>query len=258
MHYLCYKTERMRYFISMILSVFLLSCEERQPSLTAQNIVDKAIENACQGRCESAIVQFDFRKRQYRSERRGGAYRFERITSDSLGILKDILSNEGFSRYRNDSLVILPDSMSVKYGNSVNSVHYFAQLPYGLNAEAVQKKLLGEDVIKQQPYYEIEVRFSEEGGGADFEDTFVYWIHKEKFTVDYLAYAYATDGGGIRFREAYNPRVVAGLRFVDYNNFKPASLDVALKDLDQLFESGALQLLSKIETEGVNVELVDL
>ena len=241
----------MRYFLSIVVFIFLIACAEKQPPLTAQDIVDRAIETACQGQCEKAIVDFDFRKRHYRSERRGGAYRFERITKDSVSVLKDVLSNEGFQRYRNGTLEVLPDSISVRYGNSVNSVHYFAQLPYGLNAKAVQKKLLGEDLVKEQPYYEIEVSFAEEGGGTDFEDTFVYWIHKENFTVDYLAYSYATDGGGVRFREAYNPRVVEGIRFVDYNNFKPSTLEVPLKDLDELFESGGLKLLSKIETEEV-------
>ena len=137
----------------------------------------------------------------------------------------------------------------------MNSVLYFAQLPYGLNAPAAKKALLGKATIKNKNYYEIGVRFSEDGGGTDFEDEFVYWINTETFTVDYLAYSYATDGGGIRFREAYNERFVEGIRFVDYNNYKPESLDVSLTELDGLFEQGALKLLSTIETEAVGVQL---
>ncbi len=145
--------------------------------------------------------------------------------------------------------------MVTRYSNSINSVHYFAQLPYGLNAPAAQKELVGETIIKGEPYFEITVKFTKEGGGEDYEDRFIYWIHMENYTVDYLAYSYTTDDGGMRFREAYNVREVSGIRFVDYNNYKPGSLDVALTDLDDLFEKGELILLSKIETESVGVVL---
>jgi hypothetical protein len=145
--------------------------------------------------------------------------------------------------------------MATRYSNSVNSVHYFAQLPYGLNDNAVQKELLGEATINGNPYFEVGVTFKQEGGGTDFQDKFVYWIHKENYTVDYLAYSYETDGGGIRFREAYNVRYVDGIRFADYNNYKPESLEVSLTDLDALFAKGALKLLSKIETESIGVML---
>lgn len=245
----------MKYLLSLSLFALLLSCQEKEAPLTVQNVVDKAINVACNGQCDHAMIDFTFRDRCYVSKRDGGKYQLERITSDSLGVTHDILSNEGFRRFRNDTLVSVPDSMAIKYSNSVNSVHYFAQLPYGLNAPAVNKELLGEDTIKGEPYFEVAVHFNEDGGGTDFEDTFVYWIHKDNFTVDYLAYAYATDGGGIRFREAYNERVVEGIRFVDYNNFKPESQDIELSELDDLFEEGKLKLLSKIETESVGVKL---
>ena len=250
--------------IIILFSSFLLilSCvenkevESQQKALTAQTIIDKAIDISCQGNCDQAAIEFTFRDRTYKSKRNQGDYLLERFKTDSLNETHDVLSNSGLKRYKNDTLVTVPDSLEVNISDGVNSVHYFAQLPFGLNASAVHKKLLGEDIIKGQTYYEIEVTFSEEGGGTDFDDRFVYWIHKENFTLDYLAYRYATNGGGIRFREAYNIRTVEGIRFVDYNNFKPASLDLKLEDLDKLFEKGELKLLSKIETENIIVEIL--
>ncbi|MDC8004940.1 deoxyribose-phosphate aldolase [Aureisphaera galaxeae] len=239
----------------LAITLLVIACNEKNTELTAQQIVDKSIVNACQGNCEHATIDFTFRDRRYVSKRDGGAYSLERIISDSTGVTHDVVTNDGFTRFKNDSLVKVPDSMVTRYSNSVNSVHYFAQLPFGLNAPAVNKKLLGEDIINGEPYYEVGVTFKEEGGGTDFEDEFVYWIHKDRFTVDYLAYSYATDGGGIRFREAYNPREVEGIRFVDYNNYKPNSKDIALTTLDSLFQSKELKLLSKIETENVGVRL---
>ncbi len=246
----------MKYLAVVFTILFFVSCNKKQEAVTAQSIIDKAIENSCSGNCGHALIDFTFRDRCYINRRNGGAYQLERITSDSTGVTHDILTNDGFTRYRNDTLITVVDSMAVKYSNSVNSVHYFVQLPFGLNAPAVQKELLGEATIKGEPYYEIGVTFTEEGGGTDFEDAFVYWVHKENYTVDYLAYSYAVDGGGIRFREAYNPRMVEGIRFVDYNNYKPETLDIPLTELDTLFEANRLKLLSKIETEAVGVELI--
>ncbi len=241
----------------LLLTVAIISCKQRETPLTAQAIVDEAIANSCNGNCDHATIDFTFRDRCYVSKRDGGNYQYERITTDSTGITHDILTNNGFQRYKNDTLVKVPDSMVTRYSNSINSVHYFAQLPYGLNAPAARKELVGEVIIKGETYFEISVIFVEESGGKDFEDQFVYWIHKENYTMDYFAYSYATDGGGIRFREAYNTRIVNGIRFVDYNNFKPRSSEVALTDLDSLFEKGELDLLSKIETESVGVILVE-
>ena len=242
--------------------MLILSCVENkevkppQKALTAQAIIDKSIYVSCQGNCDQAAIEFKFRDRTYKSKRNQGDYSLERFKTDSLNETHDMLSNSGLKRYLNDSLIVVPDSLVINISDGVNSVHYFAQLPYGLNASAVHKKLIGEDVIKGQSYYEIEVTFSEEGGGTDFDDRFVYWVHKDNFTLDYLAYKYATNGGGIRFREAYNIRTIKGIRFVDYNNFKPASLELKLEDLDHLFEKGELKLLSKIETENVIVEIL--
>ena len=247
----------MKPFIIILSLVLLSSCAEKKQPLSAQTIVDKAIERACSGNCEHAKIDFTFRDRCYISRRKGSEFSYERITSDSTGVTHDVLNNMAFLRHKNDTLIVVADSMITKYSNSINSVHYFAQLPFGLNAPAAVKELLGESIIEAEPYYVIGVSFTEENVGTDFEDTFVYWIHKENFTVDYLAYEYAVDGGGIRFREAYNPRVVNGIRFVDYNNYKPKDLKIPLRELGKLYEEGALKLLSKIETESVGVQLLN-
>ena len=251
----------MRNFSFLILIILVFSCKETNKteqntpaeSLTANIIIDKTIKNACQGDCDHVVIEFTFRDKTYRSSRNGGFYKLERIKMDSNNKIHDVVSNNGLMRFVNEEAVSIPDSLAQNISDGVNSVHYFAQLPYGLNAPSVQKKLLGEDTVKGKDYYEIIVTFSEEGGGTDFDDTFLYWVNKETLTIDYLAYKYATNGGGVRFREAYNPRVVEGIRFVDYNNYKPDDKNVHLSNLDKLFSEGKLKLLSKIETENVKV-----
>ena len=122
-----------------------------------------------------------------------------------------------------------------------------------MDAEAVHAEKVGQASINGKTYYEIKITFSEEGGGEDFEDTYMYWINTEDFSVDFLAYNYHVNEGGTRFREAYNERTINGVRFVDYRNFKPKEQFPPLQSLDSLFTIGNLELLSKIDLEQVEV-----
>ena len=148
--------------------------------------------------------------------------------------------------------------MAVKYSESVNSVHYFSILPYGLNDQAVNKKRLEDVYIKDKPYYKIEITFNQEGGGVDYEDVFIYWIDQQSFTIDYLAYTFHVNGGGKRFREVTKKHIVNGRQFVDYNNYKPKNADVKLSTLDILFLRGELLKISEINLENIQVKLLDV
>jgi hypothetical protein len=243
-------------YLLLIISIFvLISCQPDEEKYTAQEIIDKVIERAGGERYKNATVEFRFRDHTYKSIRNAGAFHLERNKVDSTGHYRDILSNTGYQRFLNDSLLKVPDSMVVRYSSSVNSVHYFAHLPYGLNDRAVNKEMAGEATIKGRPYYQLKITFQQEGGGADHHDEFMYWIHKDNYTIDYLAYKFKVNDGGIRFRVAYNPRVIEGIRFVDYKNYTVRDLDTELEELDELFEEGKLDMLSNIKTEIINVEV---
>lgn len=245
----------MRYLLILALFVLSVSCQNEKEQFSADEIIDKTIENAGGENYRNATIEFKFRENNYKSVRNGGEFLLEREIKDSLNTVKDIVSNTGYKRFLNDSLVTVADTMVVKYTGSINSVHYFAHLPYGLNDKAVNKKLVGDAEINGMPYYQLKVTFSQDGGGTDHHDEFLYWIHKENFTIDYLAYKFHINEGGLRFREAYNPRVIEGIRFVDYKNYTQEDFNTDLCQLDELFEEGKLKLLSKIETEDVHVKL---
>lgn len=237
--------------------LLLLSCnqKEKNTELTAQNIIDKTIEFSGGALYENAEITFVFRNIIYKSIRKNERYSLQRILPDTLNTV-DILTNDGFERIQDGEKVALSDTLNFKYRESVNSVHYFMQLPFGLNDPAVNKKLLDPVTIKGKDYYKIEVTFAEEGGGVDFEDVFLYWISKDEFTLDYLAYKFLTNDGGIRFRQSYNSRVVEGIRFSDYKNFRPEHKDVDFYKIDELFEKGQLMELSLIEKEKIDVKLL--
>lgn len=228
---------------------------EAKKPLTAQEIVDKSITISGGELHNEKQVSFLFRNRKYISEVIEGRKTLKRITYlDSLTIT-DVRGHDYFKRFFNDSLIVVPDSIAVRYSNSVNSVHYFVRLPYGLNDPAVKKELLGKTKIKDKYYYKVKVTFSQKDGGEDFDDVYLYWFNKKTFKPDFLAYKFHVDGGGIRFREAYNERYVKGIRFVDYNNLKPKQKTTSIFKIDSLFEVNALELLSKIEIDSIKVLL---
>ena len=172
---------------------------------------------------------------------------------DSLdGLVYDMKQGDRFVRTIEEETIALSDSLSNVYANSINAVFYFALLPYGLNDPAVNKEVIGEVTLKGHEYYKIKVTFDEQGGGEDFDDVYLYWVNKKTWKPDYLAYEFHVNGGGMRFREAYNERYVNGIRFVDYRNYKPTSA-AAITSLDSLFEANALELLSDIKLEHVAV-----
>ena len=230
---------------------FLIGCE---PSPDAQQIIDQSIDAHGGEKYQSFFIEFDFRNRHYSGKRDGGAFVYTREFEDTTGQVRDVLSNEGFHREINGTKVELTEKKAFAYQNSVNSVLYFIQLPYGLNDAAVHKKYLGEAQIHGKTYHKVRISFSEEGGGKDFEDVFVYWIDRESYLIDYFAYSYLTDGGGLRFRKAINRREEGGLQIQDYVNYKAEVLPGReVSELDSLFEAGALDSLSSIINENVIV-----
>lgn len=243
----------MKYLIVLLGAMALLACnEKRESALTAAEVVNRAIEVAGGDRYRTSRIDFEFRGRRYVSYLEDGKRVLQRLTPTDSALIEDTRIDGFFRRRIGDSTLVLPDSTSRNYSNSVNSVHYFAYLPYGLNGEAVQKELLGVVSIGEKEYYKIRVTFRQEGGGEDFQDIFVYWFNTQTFRPDFLAYEYQTEGGGLRFREAYNDREVGGIWFADYRNLKPAG-KVPVTSLDSLFVSGELEELSIVELKDIQV-----
>lgn len=220
----------------------------------ATKIIDELIATHGGKLYSNSEISFDFRKVHYNVKRNNDLFAYSRsFKNKEEKSVFDKLDNNGFERTINNKIVALDDKWKTKYGNSVNSVAYFISLPFGLNDKAVIKDYLGEVNIKEESYHKIKVRFSEDGGGEDFQDVFIYWIHKQQKTLDYLAYSYQTSGGGKRFRAAYNRKKIGGIIFQDYINYKEIDGKTALATYDKLYEEGKLKELSKIEN--INIEV---
>ena len=229
--------------IFMFLSL-LAFFQSNAQKMDAKEIINASIKKHGGDQYQNAHYAYDFRKHHYEFHYVKGEFTYERHSKD--GKTKDILTNDGFKRTVDGKPVELTEKKIRGYSNSVNSVHYFAFLPSFLNDKAVHKKLVGESSILGKDYYKIQVTFDQEGGGDDHDDVYMYWINKEDFTMDYLAYSFHVNGGGVRFRSAYNQRKVGGILFQDYINYKHDK-ETPVSELDLLFEKKELIELSRIE-----------
>jgi len=217
----------------------------------AQGIIDKAIEAHGGDAYDNLAVSFTFRKKDYSIKLDNGAYKYTRSYTDSTGQILDILTNDGFERKLDGYLISLSEKDKKKYANSLNSVCYFALLPNGLNDPAVKKSMIGLNKIDGQKYHVVQVSFGEEGGGDDHEDIYVYWINQKTYTIDFFAYSYEVNGGGVRFRAVKDHVTVGGVRFQNYINYKHHDKSVPVDSLPFYYVQGELKKLSEIVNEDV-------
>lgn len=242
-------------FLSII--VLTISCSTPPP--TAQEIVDQAIEASGTSPLKNGSATFTFRNIKYEYERDGGTYSYTRIQQDSSSIeVKDVLNNDDLVRFIAGQEAEITEEKRTAYTASVNSVLYFAFLPLSLNDAAVNKTSEGTVEINGTTYHKIRVTFAQEGGGEDFEDVFYYWFDTEDYSMDYIAYSYneEDEGIGMRFRVAYNARIVNGVTIQDYKNLKPKVKDsFSVDQLDEAYISDELKELSLIELEDMKIIL---
>ena len=217
---------------------------------SASDLLNKAIKAHGGKKYKKAHYQFIFRDKLYRFQHKKGGYHYSvRKTANGVQIF-DQLKNGEFSRSLNGQETTLGKKEIMGATGGLNSVIYFATLPHKLLDPAVNLTHGGTTTIKGVAYDLLHVSFDKEGGGVDHDDKFIYWIRKENHRIDYLAYNYRVNGGGVRFRAAFNTRNVSGILFQDYVNYK-APVGTPLADLPSIYEKEELKKLSVIATESV-------
>ncbi|GAB3218426.1 hypothetical protein J0A67_02715 [Algoriphagus aestuariicola] len=239
------------YLLIPFLAILFSGCDQRSK---AQKIVDESIAAHGGAAFENSLIEFDFREIHYTIFKTPTAFEYIREFSDSTGSVKDVLNNSGFTRMVNGVKIdTLTQERIGAFSRSVNSVAYFAFLPYGLNDEAAVKSYLGETKINGKKYEMVKVTFVPEGGGEHFEDEFLYWFGKEDHLMDFMAYSYHTDGGGVRMREVSSVAEFGGIRFQNYLNLKPQDKETPVEKMQELYLAGKLEKLSEINLENIKV-----
>jgi hypothetical protein len=258
--------KKQHYSIGLILSIFLLSgCQntdsktdnrqQKSQSLSVDEIVQQVVKKHGSEKLKYATVSFKFRDHLYQKLSRNHVAEYQRSIRDSLGNTTiDSWIGKTVVRIENGDTIPLDIKKQHAIENSLNSVFYFGFLPQALKDPAVNSVLLGETSIKGKNYYKVKVTFDKKGGGDDHQDIFLYWINTSTFTMDYMAYQYFTNAGGMRFREANNPQQIAGIRFQDYHNYKPMDEQLTFLNIDQAFEKGKLELVSEIQLEKISIK----
>jgi len=251
--------------VLLIALIGLSACDPSAESEThattsrADSIVQAAITAHGGDVLDRSVVSFTFRESNFRVERDGGRYRYERTYTDSLGrSVREVLTNDSLYRTVDGERMQLTDDERTGVLEDVNSVPYFALLPYNLKDPAVQTEYSGVDTMDGTPYHRIRVTFQQEDGGPDWEDVFMYWFAQDDLSMDYLAYAYGfgpDEAYGTRFRSAYDVRTVEGVRFADYMNYTTPG--DSLRDLTRYpdyLAGDSLELVSRVETDSVQVQ----
>lgn len=246
--------------LALLSLFFFVNCESERSAITevaknpvltkAEQVFNKSLAAHGGKLYEDAHYEFTFRGKQYTFKNMGDHYAYTLEYEKNDTTIVDLLDNNSFVRKVNGEVEELTEKKDKAGREALNSVIYFATLPHKLQDKAVNKSYAGTINIKGKAYEVLKVTFEEEGGGTDFDDTYHYWINEETGLIDYLAYNYTVNGGGVRFRAANNTRKVDGIVFQDYVNYK-AELGTALSNLPGLWEKGELKKLSDINTESV-------
>lgn len=243
----------MKKTFTLFLALFFAACSSDQPP-TAQSVIDAAIDFHGLEKLYDAEFSLTFREMDYTYTMHEGKYEYTRTQTDSTGaVILDVLNNDGLVRTIDGKEIELTEERNGAFSRSVNSVIYFFRLPFGLNDDAVQKTYNGEVDIKGRNYHEVKVTFKQEGGGDHFEDVFLYWFDAEDYSMDYMAYLYFTDGGGLRMREVINPRRVNGMLVQDYINLKPEKEEVTIENIREAYNKDELVELSRIINDNVKI-----
>lgn len=238
-----------------ITALLLFGCKAEEKELTADEIVYRAVAAHGGGLYDNMEVQFDFRGRHFRAKIAEGSYEYERTYEADGRLVKDLIKDDKYQRILDQREIQLKESELSSYKTATNTVIYFALLPFNLDNPVVNRQLMRPVDIKGEPYHKVEITYGKNGGGKDFENVYVYWVHQEKFTIDYLAYSFNINGGGVRFREAYNARMVNGIRFQDYINYT-IDKDFPAQELDYAFVTDQLEELSRIDLDHIQVNLL--
>ena len=264
------KKNRPMHTLKLILTIFtitfLVSCNSKKNELKSlkaitsktspislsksKKILSQTISAHGGDLYKNAKYSFVFRGNTYQFINDNSNYEYTKIYKKGEDTIIDVLKNGIFSRTINDT-VVKPNTKDIASATgSINSVIYFATLPYKLNDAAVNSRYIENTTICDKTYNVIEVTFNKDGGGEDHDDEYYYWINTNTNKIDFLAYNYTVNKGGVRFRSAYNAREIDGITFQDYVNYE-APVGTPLKNLPALFEAKRLKELSRIITENV-------
>ena len=148
----------------------------------SQTILNKTIHAHGGDLYNVAHYSFEFRGNTYKFRTNDHSFEYTKTETRTDTIITDVLNNNEFSQLINNSPIVLSEKEIESKTGALNSVIYFATLPYKLNDKAVNTNYIGSTLIKEQNYHTIEITFDQAGGGEDHDDEYYYWINSRTYS----------------------------------------------------------------------------
>ncbi|PAP78864.1 hypothetical protein BSZ37_18835 [Rubrivirga marina] len=241
----------------------LAACERPAPQgdPEALALLDRARAHHGSALLDDATVRFAFRGTPFVAERDGGRFRYSRTLTDERGrVIEEVVDNDGAHRFVDGVEAPLTADGAAALTTGVNSVVYFALLPAPLADPAVRARLLTPDRVGGEDYDRVEVTFAQNGGGADYQDRYVYWLRQSDGQIGHYAYTYEVTPGdtaraatGTRFRVPIRTWREGGVVFQDWRNLSADSLG-ALRAFGDAYDAGRTFEVSTVVLDSVRVE----
>lgn len=248
--------------LALLAAVAAVGCQRPAPQgdTEALALIDRARTHHGSALLDRAELAFSFRGTPFTVRRDGGRFRYARTTTDSLGrAVEEVVDNDGTHRFVDGTEVPLAADEAGAVTTAVNSVAYFALLPAPLSDPAVRARLLTPDRVGGEDYDRVEVTFAQQGGGADFDDRYVYWLRRPDGRVGHYAYTYDVTPGdtaraatGTRFRVPIGARRVGGVLVQDWRNVSADGL-VDLRQFGDAYDAGQTFEVSEVVLDAVRV-----
>ncbi|MEM6288924.1 MAG: DUF6503 family protein [Bacteroidota bacterium] len=242
----------------------LAACEAPRPGAQgdpeALALLERARAAHGSDRLGAAEVTFSFRGTPFVLRRDAGWFRYARTITDEQGrTVEEVVDNDGVHRFIGGEEAPLAADEAGRLATAVNSVAYFALLPAPLDDPAVRARALAPDTVASTVLDRVEVTFVEAGGGADFEDRYVYWLRRDDGRIDRYAYTYAPTPGdtartetGTRFRIPLGATEAGGVVFQDWINLTADSVG-ALDRFAEAHAAGETFEVSRVVLDSVRV-----
>lgn len=247
-----------------------------RPEPTAREVVDHARRAHGVAVLDDACAILVFRGDTYYAARSNGGFTYRllaaareqalvTLTNDTLVV--DTLAYEAYRKGKTmpfgyvfrDSVRANAASIVRAAETQLNSVIYFAFLPYNLNDPAVRLRRLDDATFDGRTHRTVEVTFAQENGGRDHDDRFVYWFDADSGLLRALAYRFHTGDGGTRFRRVSRIHQAedrdALVRLNDYEAYTDTTIGDRIEAYPQHIGAATMQRLPDIALDSVRINL---
>ncbi len=206
----------------------------------------------------AATVQFQLKANTYRIKRNCGQFEFVQISVNSdKDTLVSKLTNTGFKQRVNGAEQKLSSNKERQSKEVLATLVRKAEFPFGLNSITVRKRYLGDEQVGRKWYEKIKIAFIRfYADPVDIQQS-ILWIDKENKTLTYTAAYRGAHQEKLRFQKLINPREINGIRFVDYELYRPKSDTLTLEDAARAFQQNQLKKMKSINFTAIKVELSD-